>query len=310
MLTFLLWLSSFLFFSSVCLLILNRFYRDRMIIYRRITPFLTEEKGEDIIGREDELINKSLYARLIQPQFLKLRQIAEGRLPKNKLLQIEKKLHAAGNPFGIKAGDFFLLQILLPIFVFLLYCFLFLPATDNKGKVLVLAITSSAFVYFYTNYYLSSKSKQRTHEIDRALPDFFDLLNVSIEAGMGLDGALKRVSAQMNSPLSREFSSALEDMRLGKSRKDALLELRERVPSEFFKSVITSIIQADQMGLGMSKVLQTQSKRIREKQRFQIREQAMKAPVKMLLPMVFFIFPTLFIVLLGPIVIDFITKLM
>lgn len=309
MLIIIFWLSSFLFFSCVGFLVLHRFYRDRMIVYRRLEPLLSVENGEEIIGREDELINRSLYARLIQPQFKRLRQIAEGKLPKNKLQQIEKRLHAAGNPFGIKAGDFFLLQILLPIIIFLVYCFLFLPTAENKGKVMVLAVVSSFLVYIYTNYYLSSKSKQRTNEIDRALPDFFDLLNVSIEAGMGLDGALKKVSAQMDSPLSREFSSALEDMKLGKSRRDAFLELRERVPSEFFKSVITSIIQADQMGLGMSKVLQTQSKRIREKQRFQVREQAMKAPVKMLLPMVFFIFPTLFIVLLGPIVINFIEQL-
>lgn len=309
MLTLLLWLCSFFFFSLLGYLCLHRFYRDRMIIYRRIKPFLVEEKRDEEMMREEELINKSLYARLIPPILNKLRLVAESILPKNKLRQIEKRLHTAGNPFNLKAGDFFLLQFLLPVTVFLIFTLLFLPTADNKGKVLLFALLLAAFAYVYTNYYLTIKSKQRTNEIDRALPDFFDLLNVSIEAGMGLDGALRKVSSQMDSPLSTEFSSALEDMRLGKSRKDAFQELRDRVPSDFFKSVITSIIQADQMGLGMSKVLQTQSKRIREKQSFQVKEQAMKAPVKMLLPMVFFIFPTLFIVLLGPIVMNFIEQL-
>lgn len=308
MLVFLFFLFSFLFFTSIGMLSLQYMYRNRIIMYRRVTPFLSEEKGQEIIGREDEIINKTLYARTIQPQFLKLRQIAEGRLPKYKIKQLEKRLYAAGNPFGLTAGDFFLLQLLLPSIVFLLYIFLVVPAAEEKGKVIVFAILTAVLVYAYSNSYLSSKAKQRTILIDRSLPDFFDLLNVSIEAGLGLDGALKKVCAQMDSPLSKEFLSALEDMKLGKSRKDAFIELRERVPSDFFKSVITSIIQADQMGLGMSKVLQVQSKRIREKQSFQVREQAMKAPVKMLVPMVFFIFPTLFIVLLGPVVLNLISQ--
>lgn len=280
-----------------------------MIIYRRVSPFLTEETDNDIIGREDEINNKSLYARILQPQITKIRNLTEGRLPKHKIAQIEKKLQAAGNPLSLKPSDFYILQILLPLIVFLLYLFLFVPAAEEKVQVIFFGLISSGFIYFYTNYYLTAKSRQRTQLIDKALPDFFDLLNVSIEAGLGLDGALKKVCSQMDSPISREFLSTLEDMKLGKSRKEAFIDLRERVPSEFFKSVMTSIIQADQMGLGMSNVLRTQSKRIREKQRVQAKEQAMKAPVKMLLPMVFFIFPTLFIVLLGPVIINLFSQL-
>lgn len=280
-----------------------------MILERRISPLLAEEKDTEIIGREDEINHNSLYLRILQPQITKIRKLAEGRLPNQKISQIEKKLQSAGYPLGLTASDFYILQFLLPVAVFLVYILLFASATEEKGQVIIFAVASSGFVYYYTHYYLTAKSRQRTQLIDKALPDFFDLLNVSIEAGMGLDGALKKVCTQMDSPLSREFLSALEDMKLGKSRKEAFIELRERVPSEFFKSVMTSIIQADQMGLGMSNVLRTQSKRIREKQRVQAKEQAMKAPVKMLLPMVFFIFPTLFIVLLGPVVINLITQL-
>jgi tight adherence protein C len=309
MLTFLLWIVSFLFFTCIGFLFIHHMKRNQMIIYRRVSPFLTEETDHDIIGREDEINNKSLYARILQPQITKIRNLAEGRLPKHKIAQIEKKLQAAGNPLSLKPSDFYILQILLPLIVFLLYLFLFVPAAEEKVQVIFFGLISSGFIYFYTNYYLTAKSRQRTQLIDKALPDFFDLLNVSIEAGLGLDGALKKVCSQMDSPISREFLSTLEDMKLGKSRKEAFIDLRERVPSEFFKSVMTSIIQADQMGLGMSNVLRTQSKRIREKQRVQAKEQAMKAPVKMLLPMVFFIFPTLFIVLLGPVIINLFSQL-
>lgn len=201
-----------------------------------------------------------------------------------------------------------LLQILLPAGLFTLFLALFLPLAENRGQIFTFALILSCFVYFYMNQYLNAKGKQRIKAINKAMPDFFDMLNVSLEAGMGLDGALKKVCQQMKTPLSAEFLSALEDMKLGKTRKQAFTELRDRVDSEFFQSVMNSIIQADQMGIGMSKVLRTQTQRIREKQRFAAKEQAMKAPVKMLIPMVLFIFPTLFIVLLGPVIVNAIVQ--
>ncbi|WP_428911926.1 type II secretion system F family protein [Niallia sp. Krafla_26] len=260
-----------------------------------------EQQGED-------MKQKSFYERLIQPLLAKGRLIAVGKMPKQKMEQVEKKLQGAGYPFGISAGDFVLIQFLLPTVISLLLLLLFAPVAKEPIKILFLSIFVAVFTYSYTNFYISAKSKQRVKQIDKAMPDFFDLLNVSIEAGMGLDGALKKVCHQMDSPLSHEFLSALEDMKLGKSRKQAFTELKDRIPSDFFKSVLNSIIQADQMGIGMSKVLSAQTQRIREKQRFSAKEQAMKAPVKMLIPMVLFIFPTLFIILLGPVVINLMTQ--
>ncbi|OLO38942.1 hypothetical protein BTR23_10370 [Alkalihalophilus pseudofirmus] len=306
MILFSLWLSSLLFFSLIGFSLLNRIYKNRMVIERRVAPFLSEQLNVKPLVQDESIKNKSLYVRLLQPILLKVRQLLIGVLPKQKTIQIEKKLVAAGHPFGMSAGDFILLQLFLPIGLFVFFIFIFSPASEETMKVLFLSALVAVFVYGYLNYYLVAKSKQRTKQIDKAMPDFFDMLNVSIEAGMGLDGALKKVCSQMDSPLSKEFLSALEDMKLGKSRKQAFKELRDRVPSEFFKSVMSSLIQADQMGLGISKVLRTQTQRIREKQRFSAKEEAMKAPVKMLIPMVLFIFPTLFIVLLGPIIVDLI----
>ncbi|MGO4886398.1 type II secretion system F family protein [Anaerobacillus sp. MEB173] len=307
MINLLLCLVSFLFFTSVGLIVLIRVYRDRMIIQRRTSPFITNE-AEMQIDHDEELSKKSFYQRLIQPLFIKIRGMAIGKMPKQKMEQIEKKLQAAGHPFGMSAGDFILLQLFLPMSIFFLFMILFIPASGETMKVLILSGFVAIFVYAYTNYYLTAKSKLQTKLIDKAMPDFFDMLNVSIEAGMGLDGALKKVCSQMDTSLSKEFLSALEDMKLGKSRKQAFTELRERVPSDFFKSVMGSIIQADQMGIGMSKVLRTQTQRIREKQRYTAKEQAMKAPVKMLIPMVLFIFPTLFIVLIGPVIVNLVIE--
>lgn len=306
-LTFLLF--SFLFFTSIGFLLFQQIFKNKMVIYRRVSPLLTGQSQSDPLKQKGEDIkSKTLYVRFVQPLLIKGRLVAVGRTPKQKMAQIEKKLQAAGYPFGISAEDFVLLQFLLPTVFFLFFLFLFIPLTDEKVKIILFATFLAIFAYSYTHYYLAAKSKQRTNLIDKAMPDFFDMLNISIEAGMGLDGALKRVCRQMDSPLSEEFSSALEDMKLGKSRKQAFIELKDRVPSDFFKSVMGSIIQADQMGIGMSKVLRTQTQRIREKQKFSAKEQAMKAPVKMLIPMVLFIFPTLFVVLLGPVVINLLTQ--
>jgi tight adherence protein C len=304
-----LWLFSFLFFTSIGLLLMNKIMNKKMVIYRRVEPFLTSNRNVTAVDEED-IRNRPLYDRLIQPLFMRIRLFASGRMPKHKTEQVERKLQAAGRPFGLSAGDFVLLQIALPIALFTIFTFLFYFTTEEKLKVVLFALSVATFSYVYTNYYLAAKGKERTKLIEKSMPDFFDMLNLSIEAGMGLDGALKRVCQQMETPLSEEFLSALEDMKLGKTRKHAFSDLRERVPSPFFKSVMSSIIQADQMGIGMSRVLRTQTKRIREKQRFTAREQAMKAPVKMLIPMVLFIFPTLFIVLIGPVVVNLVIQFM
>ncbi|MFK4998197.1 type II secretion system F family protein [Bacillus sp. N9] len=140
------------------------------------------------------------------------------------------------------------------------------------------------------------------------MPDYFDMVNLLLEAGMGLDMAIANVSKQTNGPLADEFIYALEDMKLGKSRREAFYDLRKRVPSDSFQSVINALIQADQLGIGMAKVLGNLTNRIREQRREAAREQAMKAPVKMLFPMIIFIFPSLFIVILGPMMIRIMTE--
>jgi len=157
-------------------------------------------------------------------------------------------------------------------------------------------------------FYLGKRKTARIKEINKSMPDFFDTVNLLLEAGMGLDLALAEVSRKTKGPLAEEFQQTLEDMKLGKSRREAFYELRKRVPSDSFQSIITALIQADQLGIGMAKVIGNLTVRVREQRREAAREQAMKAPVKMLFPMVFFIFPSLFIVILGPLVIQLITK--
>ena len=257
---------------------------------------------------EEDALKKSLYDRFFRPLIVNMNRFVEGKMPKQKQAQIEKRLQAAGYPYGLSASHFIIIQHTLPSLLFLLFLVFFVPNADDETKAFFFSVFAALLTYFYLTYFLKAKSKQRVELIERSMPDFFDLLNVSIEAGLGLDGALRKVCQQMKSPLSDEFFNSLEDMKLGKSRKQAFTEIINRVPSDFLSSVLNSIIQADQMGMGMSKVLRAQTTRIRERHRFNAKEKAMKAPVKMLIPMVLFIFPTLFIVLLGPVIINLVTE--
>ncbi|WP_318506920.1 type II secretion system F family protein [Bacillus sp. T3] len=298
------------FTTLIIFLIFIKIGEDNRTIQRRLKNIGREH--HHLVEQEiDETKQKKpLKERLIVPLISYMRGVVNKQMGKQKQAVLEKKLHEAGTPFGLKPVDFQLLQIAMASITFI--AFLLLSSIGGKEtlKGVMFALIAGLFALVYPSMYLTAKKKKRIKTIEREMPDFFDMVNVSIEAGMGLDGALKRVCTQIHGPLAAEFKLALEDMKLGKSRKNAFEELRDRIPSEFFKSVINSIIQADQMGIGMTKVLRAQTERMREQKKQAVKEQAMKAPVKMLIPMVLFIFPTLFIILLGPVVINLITKWM
>ena len=132
------------------------------------------------------------------------------------------------------------------------------------------------------------------------MPDVLDLLTVSVEAGLGFDAALQRVVQKMTGAISVEFAKTLQEIKMGKHRREALRDLGLRTGIDDLNTFISAIVQADQLGVSIGNVLRVQSEQMRRKRRQRIEEKAMKAPIKMLIPMVLFIFPTIFIVLLGP----------
>jgi len=138
------------------------------------------------------------------------------------------------------------------------------------------------------------------------MPDIMDLLTVSVEAGLGFDAALSKVVDKMPGTLSEEFVVLLSEIKIGKTRKDAMYQMADRIGVPDFRSFISAVVQADQLGVSLGRVLRIQSDQIRVNRKQRIQEKAMKAPIKMLIPMVVFIFPAIFIVLLGPTVINLI----
>jgi tight adherence protein C len=168
------------------------------------------------------------------------------------------------------------------------------------SKALLLGIAFAFVGFMVPDVVLTLKTRGRKEVLRAELPDALDLLAVSVEAGMGFDGAISKLTEHMDGPLADEFALALGEMRIGESRQNALTKMMKRVGTPEFSSFVRAIIQADQLGISLGRILKLQASDTRNRRQLAAEERAMKAPIKMLFPTVIFIFPAMFIVILGP----------
>ena len=168
-------------------------------------------------------------------------------------------------------------------------------------KFALLAALFLALIGFMgPTYVLNSRIRKRQTKVAADLPDALDLLSVSVEAGLGFDGAVQKLTEHMEGPLIEEFDFALGEMRIGEGRQEALKKMADRSASPEMSSFVRAIIQADQLGISLGRILRVQAGDSRLKRQMLAEEKAMKAPIKMLFPTVLFIFPAMFLVVLGP----------
>jgi tight adherence protein C len=215
----------------------------------------------------------------------------------------ERRLAQAGNPANLKATEFTALKVVCAA-VFGAIGFLILGLV---GGDLVLGLVGGVILvvigFMAPEFWLGRRINARNKAILLAIPDTLDLLTISVRAGLGFDAALGRVVEKTKGPLSDEFRRALAEIRLGSARRDALRGIVARTAVPALSNFIGAIIQAEQLGVSISKVLQVQSEQLRIERRQRAEEMAAKAPIKMLFPLVGCIFPSLFIVILGPAII-------
>jgi tight adherence protein C len=171
-------------------------------------------------------------------------------------------------------------------------------AGSATGLLFTVGLAAAGF--FAPDYFVNLKSRARRERIKADLPDALDLLAVSVEAGLGFDGAIAKITEHMEGPLADEFSLTLGEMRIGESRQDALKRMADRVDAPELSSFTRAIIQADQLGTSLGRILRVQAADSRLRRQAAAEEKAMKAPIKMLFPTVLFIFPAIFLVILGP----------
>jgi tight adherence protein C len=252
--------------------------------------------------RDQELLNP-LRDRALMPAFRTLTDIGRRLTPQGYVDKVRQKFVYAGMP-SVEAVDRFLAEQVIAVVVAAVLALLLFVRQPLSGtsNLLVIALLIMLAVLGPTAV-LNRKVEERQHALRIKLPDILDLLTISVEAGLGFEQALDRTVAAVPGPLSDEFGRMLGEVRAGASRADAMraLEARTNVPE--IRSFVLAILQADTFGVSIGRVLRAQADEMRIKRRQLAQEQAQKAPVKMLIPMVFCIFPALFVIVLGPAVI-------
>jgi tight adherence protein C len=268
--------------------------RERAGSLRRATSYGRSRGRSPLPGQEN------FRRRAVEPL---LTGLARGVLrlnPKASVESITLKLLAAGfgrtiSPTAYLATKALLAGLGVPIGVSL-------GATAGKavGGVLLFALMFAAIGFFLPDALVTMRARGRKDGIRAELPDALDLLAVSVEAGMGFDGAIQKLAENMDGPLVEEFALMLGEVRIGESRENALKKMAERVAIPEVSAFTRSIVQADQLGISLGRILRVQAADTRMRRQSAAEEKAMKAPIKMLFPTVIFIFPAMFIVILGP----------
>jgi tight adherence protein C len=261
---------------------------------------LAEYGGRTLTLEELEL-SQPFSDRVVKPLIRGIAQFIGRFAPQRNIEEIRRKLELAGRPYGWGPTEFLgvrgMAGVLLAVLTFLLLTMSgqYLP----KRFLFTLGAGALGF-YLLPTLWLSSKIRSRQNEIVKALPDALDLLTISVEAGLGFDAAMSKVAEKWENQLSLAFSRVIQEIQVGKLRREALRDMADRMDVPDVSSFVAAIIQADQLGVSIAKVLRIQSEQMRIRRRQRAEEKAHQAPVKMLFPMAFLIFPALFIVLLGP----------
>ena len=236
--------------------------------------------------------------RVLVPAVDRLASLALRVNPKTSVDSIGARLIAAGLASRVTTSQFLAVKAGLACGGAVLAFIGVLAAGSVSAVVLVPMFAGLGF--FGPETFLSMRIKARRERIRSELPDALDLLAVSVEAGLGLDGAVAKLTEHMEGALVDEFALTLGEMRIGEARADALKKLAERVPAPELAAFVRSVLQADQLGISLGRILRVQAADSRLRRQATAEEKAMKAPIKMLFPTALFIFPAMFVVVLGP----------
>jgi tight adherence protein C len=259
------------------------------------------QTGEAVTLENIEL-SQPFAERVIFPIARKLGDLTLRFTPQNALQSLAKKIELGGNPGRIDPTTFLALQF-VGAAVFVAIVILVFSIGSMKwpfGRILLLAIGMGVVGFYFPQLWLTSRVQRRQKNIRRAMPDALDLLTICVEAGLGFDQSLQKVSEKWENELSLAFARVIREVQLGKARREALRDMAERIGITEMTSFIAAVIQSEMLGVSMAKVLRIQSDQMRIRRRQLAEEEAHKAPLKMLIPMALLIFPSLIIVLMAP----------
>ncbi|MBP2639433.1 MAG: Type secretion system protein [Firmicutes bacterium] len=298
-----LWIISILLFLMVFLLlyILIGVAGKKQSAAERLQVYDNVKKMEDQDIFADEELAKPIYERLFSPIWNKMGEKLRKMTPQATYAMFEAKLQAAGGFRDMSTNGF----LLFWSFIAILLAFLFGLAAGKSfrlplNQVIGMGLIGLVIGMILPVAVLSRRIRARKAAMQKSLPPVLDLVYVSVQAGLAFDGAIAKVVEKMRGPLVDEFAHMLQEIRMGMARRDALKNLSDRCQVQDISLFTAALIQADQLGVSIANTLKNQAEAVRVKRQLSIRELALKAPVKMLIPLVFFIFPAIFVVLLGP----------
>jgi tight adherence protein C len=273
----------------------------------RLNEFVN--RGE-LVSLEEVEMSQSITERIVYPIARRLGELALRFTPQNALDDTARKIELAGNPRGLEPTIFWASRFGAAIGIAALLLFIFSVGSINWtwGRKLLIVIVFSLLGFYLPELLLKSRINRRQDEVRKALPDALDLLTICVEAGLGFDGAMAKVTEKWDNELALAFSRVLREIQLGKLRREALRNMADRIGIPEMTSFVAAIIQSEQLGVSMAKVLRIQSEQMRIKRRQIAEEKAQKAPIKMLFPMAGLIFPSLLILLLGPAAVQLMTS--
>jgi tight adherence protein C len=273
---------------------------------RRLAEYA--ERGE-ITSLEEIELSQPFMERVVYPAAQRFGELAQRFTPQNAITETRRMLDMAGAPRWLEPTVFLASRLIfgLGLGALMFFVFSLSPTTSPFALTSMLIIGGSIFIgFFLPNMLLNRSVRRRQTEVTKAMPDAMDLLTICVEAGLGFDAAMRKVVEKWDNDLARAFARVLQEIQLGKLRREALRDMSARLGVDEINTFVAAVIQSEQLGVSMARVLRVQADAMRVKRRQRAEENAQKAPVKMLLPMAFLIFPTIMIILLGPAVLQII----
>jgi tight adherence protein C len=269
------------------------------LLQDRLAEF--SQSGEQVDLEKLEMA-QPFTERVIYPIARKLGEITIKFTPQNWLNSISRKLELAGNPGKLDPSLFLAIQFIAAVTLggLMLLFLTVITKTVPIGQVFLFTIVITFVGFFLPQFQLSTIITRRQKNVRRAMPDALDLLTICVEAGLGFDAAMSKVAEKWESQLSLAFTRVIQEIQLGKLRREALRTMAEDIGITEMTSFVAAVIQSEQLGVSMAKVLRIQADQMRIRRRQLAEEEAHKAPIKMLIPMALLIFPSLLIVLFTP----------
>jgi tight adherence protein C len=287
----------FILFVIVLVIVGIRMPQAKDPIQERLAEFSMRDEP---LSLEEIEMSMGFHERIILPFFNKIGQFAMRFTPQATLESARARLEMAGNPMQMDPAFFLSLRFINAVMfggsIMMIYI------VGNRDMIQGVAVTALFTIvgFIFPHMWLSGRIASRQKAIFRAMPDALDLLTICVEAGLGFDSAMNRVHEKWEDDLGLEFGRVIQEIRLGKLRRDALRDMADRLGVAEMTSFVAAVIQSEQLGVSMAKVLRIQSDQMRVRRRQLAEEEAHRAPIKMVFPIGLLIFPSILLILLGP----------